>query len=467
VTSRELVGLQLGACVLALAAGGVIAQGQGPLALGLVFGLASMVLLVKLADSPTTALLAVTLVIVVFPVARVVVGAAPIYAIDVLAVVGLVALLRRPVSLTSFGWLVIAYLAAWVPAWGYQVWSLHLVEAPTYGLVRNALAVGMFFLAYACAIRPGFWERWTSVLAFGVSTTAVLAILQAAQVGGVEDLLGVAAPDFTSSALRTYPERAFALFAAPTILAGFFAMAILLLLPIAGRQARARGVPWLGLLLATLGALATYSRQWVPALAVGLIVLCAVRLRATGRIVLVSALGALVAWAFLAGGALDRSYLEQRFESLGPTDVNVRTRVARQHEFVALALDRPSGYIVGKGFAGQDIVSRELISAETAKELREGLSDNVFLLEVFNHGIVAGLIYLGLMAAALTRILRAARTGGPHAAKLGAVGGALAAALVLHALDSYFSEAVFMKMFLWIVVGLGLGLVERQSREGS
>jgi hypothetical protein len=467
VTSRELVGVQLGACVLALAAGGVIAQGQGPLALGLVLGLAGMVLLVKLADSPAPALLALTLVIVVFPVARVVVGAAPIYAIDVLAVVGLVALLRRPVSLTPFGWVVIAYLAAWVPAWAYQVWSLHLIEAPTYGLIRNALAVSMFFLAYACAIRPGFWERWTSVLALGVSTTGVLALLQAAQVGGVQDLLGVASPDFTSTALRTYPERAFALFAAPTILAGFFAMAILLLLPVADRQARARGVPWLALMLAALGALATYSRQWVPALAVGLIVLCALRLRAIGRIVIVSALGALVAWAFLAGGALDRSYLEQRFQSLGSTDLNVRIRVERQQEFVALALDRPSEYVVGKGFAGQDIVSRELVSSEIATELRQGLSDNVFLLEVFNHGIVAGLIYVGLMVAALTRILQAARRGGPHAAKLAAVGGALAAALVLHALDNYFSEAVFMKTFLWIVVGLGLGLVERQSREES
>ena len=57
---------------------------------------------------------------------------------------------------------------------------------------------------------------------------------------------------------------------------------------------------------------------------------------------------------------------------------------------MALALDRPSEYVAWKGFAGQDIVSRELVSAETATELRQGLSDNVFLLEVFNHGIVAG-----------------------------------------------------------------------------
>ena len=138
-----------------------------------------------------------------------------------------------------------------------------------YGLIRNALAVSMFFLAYACAIQPGFWERWTSVLALGVSATGVLALLQAAQVGGVQDLLGVASPDFTSTALRTYPERAFALFAAPTILAGFFAMAILLLLPIADGQARGRGVP---------GSHSCSRRSvpgdvqpaWVPALVVGL-----------------------------------------------------------------------------------------------------------------------------------------------------------------------------------------------------
>jgi hypothetical protein len=325
----------------------------------------------------------------------------------------------------------------------------------------------MFFLAYACVLHTAFWERWARVLASGVIGTATLALLQAAHVRGIDDLLRAAAPDFTSTALRTYPERAFALFAAPTILAGFFAVAIVLLLPVAGREARLGALPWLAILLAALGALATYSRQWVPALAIGLIVLCGLRLRAAGRIVLVSALCVLVAWAFFAGGALDRSYLEQRFESLGSADANVRTRITRQQEFVALAVDRPSDFVVGKGFAGQDIVERELVSTEAATELRAGISDNVFFLEVFNHGIVAGVIYLGLMAAALTRILRAARTGGSHAAELAAIGAALAAALVLHVLDNYFSEAMFMKMLLWIIVGLGLGLAERQSREES
>jgi hypothetical protein len=383
----------------------------------------------------------------------------------VLAVVGLVALIRRPVPLTHYGWLVVAYVAAWIPALGYQVLSLHLVEEPTYGFLRNSLAVSMFFLAYACATQPGFWERWTPTLALGASATAVLAVLQAAHVDEAEAFVRAAAPDFTATALRTYPDRAFAFFAAPTILAGFFALAILLLLPLASREVRFHGLMWIAVPLAALGALATYSRQWVPALAVGLIVLCGLRLRATGRVVLVTALGALAAWAFLAGGALDRSYLEQRFETLGAADVNIRTRVARQREFVALATERPSEFIVGKGFAGQDILRRELVSTEAASELREGVTDNVYFLEVFNHGLVAGLLYLGLMLTALVRVLRAARAGGPHAAKLAAVGAALAAALVLHALDNYLSEAVFMKMLLWILVGLGIGLADRQARE--
>ena len=38
---------------------------------------------------------------------------------------------------------------------------------------------------------------------------------------------------------------------------------------------------------------------------------------------------------------------------------------------------------------------------------------------------------------------------------------ALAAAIVLQLSDNYFSEAVFMKTFLWLLIGIGIGLAER------
>lgn len=466
MTAPAFAASRLGVGALALLTGVAVARGDGLLVLGAVLACAGVLGAVRLVESPSGALIALTFVIAALPVLRLVVGGAPLYAVDVLALLGLLALARRPEPLTHFGWLVLAYVASWIPAWVHQVTSLQLVEEPTYGLLRNALAVSTFFVAYACATRPGFFERWTPVLAAGASLTAALALLQAAHSRPADELLRLVAPDFTSTAYRTYPDRAFAFFAAPTILAGFFAVVMLLLLPLLGeRRTGLRGLTWIALVIAPLGALATYSRQWVPAIGIGLIVVSVVRLRATGRVLIVTVLGVLVAWALLAGGALDRSYLEERFQRLGSTDINVQTRVARQEAFLALAVERPGDFVVGKGFSGQDIVQRGLVPSETAQELREGVNDNVFFLEVFNHGVVAGVLYLGLMATALARILRAARSAGPHARELAGIGAALATALALHLLDNYFSEVVFMKMLLWIIVGLGLGLVDRQRRE--
>jgi hypothetical protein len=126
----------------------------------------------------------------------------------------------------------------------------------------------------------------------------------------------------------------------------------------------------------------------------------------------------------------------------------------------------PTTFAVGKGFAGQDLVARGLVSAPAADTLRAGLNDDVFLLEVFNHGIVAGVLYLGLFVTALLRVLAAARRAVAGAFLLAGIGSALAVALVLQLSDNYFSESVFMKMFLWLLVGTGIGLVER-GRAGA
>jgi hypothetical protein len=72
------------------------------------------------------------------------------------------------------------------------------------------------------------------------------------------------------------------------------------------------------------------------------------------------------------------------------------------------------------------------------------------------------LLYLGLFLTALVRVLAAARRNiGRETALLAGIGSALVAALVLQLSDNYFSESVFMKMFLWLLIGTGLGLVDR------
>jgi hypothetical protein len=62
---------------------------------------------------------------------------------------------------------------------------------------------------------------------------------------------------------------------------------------------------------------------------------------------------------------------------------------------------------------------------------------------------------------ALLRILGAARRRAGETALLAGIGAGLVAAFVLQLSDNYFSESVFMKMFLWLLIGTGIGLVER------
>jgi hypothetical protein len=441
--------------LVAILLGAAVAGGQAvPLLEGFVaVGLAAVV--VAASNRPVVAVSALAFALGCFPVARLVVHGVPIYATDVLALLLVVWAVRANERISGYGWVVIAYLVSWVPAWLHQVISLHLVLAPGYGLVRNALAVGVFFPAYLLGRRG---TAWLGALAAGASISALLAVFQAAAPGPANGVLSALAPSFTSTALRTYPHRAFSLFSAPTTLAGFLCMAILLFVA----SGRRRLV--LAALLSTLGLVATYSRQWVPALVAGLVALAWLRLGVARRVIAFSAVALAAAWLVLAIGTLNGSYLGERFTALRTGDVNVQTRLTRQKAFVELARQEPATFVVGKGFAGQDLVERGLVDTSTASQLRSGLNDDVFLLEVFNHGIVAGVLYLSLFVAALVRTLGAARRATVDSALLAGIGAALAAALVLQISDNYFSESVFMKAFLWLLIGTGIGLADRERR---
>lgn len=452
----------LGISFLAVLTGAAIADGASPKLLQLCGAVAVVALIVEAAKRSSFGIPTLAFLIGAFPVARVVVHGVPIYGTDVLALLLLVAAARVGGRLSGYAWVVVFYLGSWTVAWLHQVVSLHLLLAPTYGLVRNVLAVAIFFPAYLAARRYGGQMHWLVALAVGAAVTAVLALFQAVASAPANSVLQALAPNFTTTALKTYPHRAFALFTAPTTLSGFFAVAILLFL--AGSHAADRRQHRILLgssLLCVLGMVATYSRQWLPALAAGLLTLAWLRLGMSRRIILASASMLAVAWLLLSTGALNSSYLDARFSTLGSGDANVQSRISRQSTFVAMVRSEPATFAVGKGFAGQDLVERGLVSAPTADTLRAGLNDNVFLLEVFNHGIVAGLLYVGLFVTALTRILRAARRRAGETALLAGIGSALVAALVLQFSDNYFSESVFMKMFLWLLIGTGIGLVER------
>jgi hypothetical protein len=451
-----------GIAFVALLAGAAVSDGRATILLELCCATASAALVVAVGRRPTFGIPTLAFLIAAFPVARVVFHRVPIYGTDVLAFVLLVGAARRGGRLSGYGWVVVAYLMSWTFAWIHEVFSLNLFLAPTYGLIRNVLAVSIFFPAYLVARSGSVRTRWLLALAAGAALTAIVALFQDAVPLPTNRVLGALAPNFTTTGLKTYPHRAFALFSAATTLAGFFAVALLLFVATldAGdrRQRRLLGV---STLLCFLGMLATYSRQWVPALAVGLVVLAWLRLGAARRLIASAGVVLLLAWLLFSSGALSGSYLEKRFSTLGTNDVNVQSRLSRERTFIKLVRRDPITFAVGKGFAGQDLVARGLVSSPAAETLRSGINDNVFLLEVFNHGIVAGLLYLSLFVTALTRVLAAARRRLGATSLLAGIGSALVAALVLQFSDNYFSESVFMKTFLWLLIGIGIGLVER------
>jgi hypothetical protein len=123
--------------------------------------------------------------------------------------------------------------------------------------------------------------------------------------------------------------------------------------------------------------------------------------------------------------------------------------------------------LVGRGFANQDLIDRGVVDAATAAYLRSGFNDNVFLLESYNHGILAGLVYLVLIGAALVRGVVASRRPGPGQTLAAGLTASLATAFVLHFFDNYFSESVFMKAGLWLLIGVLMGCVASRSDRDS
>lgn len=416
---------------------------------------------------PTMMLVALVGLIAAFPIARSGLGGAPLYFTDLLAAVVIFATLRTGLTGKRFHLLVLLYLATWVPAWLYQITRIDLLLEPTYGLLRNVAAVAVAVGAYEIARRRGQDAVKLLVLALAAGTILTSFITLGQAFGPTSDatreLLTTIAPTFTEGAYRVYPERAFALFAAPTALAGFLAMMLPLFFVFAGlADRRERLLLNAATVLAGVALIATYSRQWLPALVIGLVALLLIRPRAFGRAAALGGVAAVAGFFMLSSGGLDSAYLSERFSSLGVEDRNVQLRLDRQKEFFAVTQSDPADMLLGRGFAGQDIAARDLADANTTDELRAGVNDNSFLLEWFNHGIVAALLYLGIVLGVTAAALRGARRRAVESPALAALAAALVTAVALHFFDNYFSEAIFMKTLLWVLLGLTAGLLARR-----
>jgi hypothetical protein len=416
---------------------------------------------------PYVVLIALAVLISAFPIARVLAGGIPLYFTDVLAALVLAAVLISRPERHVFHLLIGVYILTWLPAWVYQVARTDLYLEPTYGLGRNLLAVAVSLAAFEIVRRRRDAALGIVLaLAAGTTVTAIITLAQAipATSGATRSVLFTIAPEFVENGYVVYPERAFALFQAPTTLSGFLAcMLPLFVVAIAVARGRARTLLAIAAVLAGLALIATYSRQWAPALALGLLALAALRPAALGRLMVVGAVVlTVIAFAF-SSGSLDSAYLSERFSGLGSDDANVQLRLKRQREFFALVDASSADTLLGRGFAGQDIDARDLTDLRTTEALRSGVNDNSFLLEWFNHGLLAGILYflivVGVIAAAAREARRRTDT---EATLLAGLAAALVTAAALHFFDNYFSESVFMKTLLWAMLGAAAGLVAAQ-----
>ena len=404
------------------------------------------------------------------PILRITVAGAPLYAIDLLAGLAIVGLLARrtvrpawrdlPARLRL---LLICYLGSLSVPLVVQVVSTPYAAEALYGFGRELAALAALPIGLVVGRSERRTQRMLGWLVAGATATAVVAIAQRTPglAPSVNDALQVLSPGLASGAARTYPGRSVAFMAAPTALSGF--LCLVLLLVVFGWLRRHPWMQGLVVLVVAGGLLSTYSRQWLPAFLVGLAVAGRLGTRRAGKRSrrLLSGGLALTVVLFTVG-PLDLDYLVDRVTATGSDDANVATRLERQRAFIGNVVAEPLTFMAGEGFALQDIGLRQSLAGEQlwGLEVRQGYTDNSFLLEFANRGVLAGLLYLGILGASIRRAVRVRRVA-TVPPELVAFSAALCAAAVLHLFDNYFSEAIFMRMTLWLLIGLTNGCVSR------
>jgi hypothetical protein len=404
-----------------------------------------------LAERPSRAVTAAVFCIVTAPTMRITVAAGvPIYIADVLGVLAAVTvartagwhrvLARLPVRTR---WLLLGYVGALAVPLATQVLQRSTLLG-IYGFLREVAAFSLVAVGIWAAVGARQRTVVERPLILGGCVAAILALTQRVPglTGLVPGLLSAFNPGLASAAERTYPDRSYGLVGAPTALSGLLLIALLFAVLSSWTK-----TPLLRLVIVLVigaGIVATASRQWLPALLVVVIILGLIGtpdVRRTMRQLTLGGLAALVlALAVAPGGA---GVLGERFNSLGSDDENVATRLERQSGFFEEVLGDPARFVVGEGFALQDVAARESDAS------RRGYSDNSLLLELGNRGLLAFITLL-------TIVIIAARVGWRAATRSSAAAPWLAASLALVVLglsDNYFSEAVAMRAIMWLVIG--------------
>ena len=431
----------------------------GPVLAAAVVALAlAPVVVPALLQRPILSASGLVLVLSSFPIGRLSIGPLPIYLMDIAIAVTLVGLvLQRYPEIDRVGKAILVYLFLWVPTLLSQMARLGVVVESVYGLMRHGLPIATFFIGWALyrQLRSTLFRTCVYV---GVSITCVLAVMQflPATHGIMRDIHFAVIPATAPSLYRVYPERGSAFFLAPTGLSGFLALvlpfiAIDLLRPKRLQHPLSRAV----VALTVLGLIGTVSRQWVPAAIVGFWAFSRLQPRSRGPLIRASGVLALLTVGVLALGVVDAGYVGVRFgRLLNPTqDQNLTGRWQSQAKFVRYAGDNPEILVVGNGFATQDIAARGLVSEQEAGEIRSGVTENSWLNEFYNHGLAAGLIYIGVIVAVVRRGWRAARRLGDPDAHLAGLVAIVLVGIVLHFTDRFMSETEYTRAWFWLVIG--------------
>lgn len=287
--------------------------------------------------------------------------------------------------------------------------------------------------------------EWTQQVLVRVGGALVLLALIAAALGGYEYATGevlwnqkIIDANSLSSTVRVN-----SLFFDPNIYGRFLMVVLLGILAALTWGARGARAGGLALLYALLwaGLIVSFSQSSMLGLIVGAIVLLGVRFGA-GRAALAAggvALVAVVALVALSG------VLRINLGSAEGIDNSTAGRWALVQGGVELYADRP---IVGWGSGSYRRAYRE--ETQTSDVRAVAASHTIPLTVAAEHGTVGLLVYLALLVASLSALLRVARRS--------AAGAAIAAAYVAMVLHSWFYAAFLEDPLTWALLAVGVSL---------
>jgi hypothetical protein len=411
------------------------------------------------------------------PQARLVLSGVPIYLLDVvliaLLVVFCIQCMRGTYALhhTSTGVFVTLFLVFLIP--GFIRLALEASSFPlevTYIAGKTFLHTAVFFVVVSTVTtRRRLW--WAlGFLAAGAVVASAWAILESA---AFVTTAGAALKETAGSLFSIQPNlispvdgiyRGTAGFFGPNMLGGFLALFV----PIALFAAASvqRPIARIALIAVTgisaLALIATFSRSaWLgAALGIGVVGIGCLRLTQWRRFALpvISVVFIAALFALIAVPGLTDAIAKRGAGFTHPLEAkNVQLRIQSHQRFFTDIVDNPSVLLTGVNIRRRDIIER-------GGDLGEGQNfvfvSNSWLLPLARGGIGAFLAYAAIYFSALVCVWRHIRSASREREILltAGFGAALVSAAVVHMLDNYFGEQLYLQGYYLSVIALAICL---------